>query len=122
MNAFHTIRAEMHEAAASVTHPHGQDGAAPMIKAPTRSRSQNAPGDDQPDTHIEPWMAQAFAGLVRAVETDEPFVLLSCFMNGRPAAVIAYIRDEGRRKYVMPLFMAVQPGMHFTPHEEDEPD
>ena len=69
-------------------------------------------------------MAIAFENLTHASETGEPFALLSCFMNGKPAVLIAATRNEGRSTHVLPLFMAVQPGMHFSEHgpEKDDPD
>jgi hypothetical protein len=120
MNALHSIAAEMQRTARAVTEPNTRASGKPIVQARgvRASTAALAQDDDEPVTHIQPWMAEAFAGLVRAADTDAPFALLSCFMNGRPAAVIAYVHDEGRRKHVLPLFMAVQSGMHFTPHED----
>ena len=36
-------------------------------------------------------MEAAFGNLVDAAEDDAPFALVSCFMNGEPAAMIAFL-------------------------------
>ncbi|MCP1839114.1 hypothetical protein ACVIHI_007972 [Bradyrhizobium sp. USDA 4524] len=86
-------------------------------RGPPGMPAQIARGHDgaAPDevSHIDPWMEVSFNALTRASETGEPFALISCFMNGQPAAVIAATHRQGSRTQVMPLFMAVQPWMNF---------
>ncbi len=115
MKAFHSVRAEMREACLGLTSPvPGRPGdPAQVIRAEEEA---------EPDTHIEPWMEVAFHCLTHASETGEPFALISCFMNGEPAVIIAAARSRGRRTEVTPLFMAVQPWMSFSEHPSDEGD
>jgi hypothetical protein len=115
MKAFQNIRTEMRDSAAMVTSP-AQAGAA----APARISRAGVRG--RPGSHIEPWMEIAFRGLTHASETGEPYALVSCFMNGRPAAVIAATHDDGERTHILPLFVACQPGMQIRPHPEDVDD
>jgi hypothetical protein len=115
MRAFQSTRAEMRETAIRLTHPaHGK------ASAPARvNRMMASDIEEEADSHIEPWMELAFKGLTHASETGEPFALVSCFMNGQPAALIAATHQRGDGTYILPLFMAVQPGMKFTPHLGD---
>jgi hypothetical protein len=121
---FLTIADEMVKAAHAVTLPSTEDAGSPIVRAHgvRASASRLFNEQDEPRTHIEPWMAEAFGALVRSAVTDAPFALMSCYMNGAPAAVIAYVQENGTHSHVLPLFMAVQPGMKFTPHEDDAPD
>lgn len=112
MIAFRDIKLEMRDACRAVTHP------ATMAGTPARVARGDF-GDEAPETHIEPWMAAAFAELVRAYDTNAPFALVSCFMNGKPATLIAYLSEDGNRRHVTPLFVAVQSGMVFTPHTDE---
>jgi len=117
MIALREIRSEMRENAVHLTNSH----AATKPDAPVRIVRSNERGmDEDADTHIEPWMEIAFRGLTHASETGEPYALISCFMNGKPAALIAATHREGARTHVLPLFMAVQPGMQFTPHADED--
>ncbi|WP_234686100.1 hypothetical protein [Bradyrhizobium monzae] len=90
-------------------------------RAPARVGRGREPWEREPgaDTNIEPWMELAFGGLTHASETGEPFALISCFMNGQPAAIIAATNTQGGRTHILPLFMAVQPWMKFTPHPDE---
>jgi hypothetical protein len=112
MKAFQSVRAEMREACSGITHPATRTASAP-------ARVVRPGPDPEAVTHIEPWMEAAFGGLTHASETGEPFMLVSCFMNGNPAVIIAATHQRGTHTHVLPLFMAVQPGMQFTPHEGD---
>jgi hypothetical protein len=114
MKAFHSIRSEMRATCSSLTDPARGEPAPPM------TRGGGGDDADSIDTHIEPWMEVAFKGLTHASETDEPYALISCFMNGKPAALIAATHQEGSRTHVLPLFLAVQPWMTFRGHPEDE--
>lgn len=120
MKAFASVRAEMRHAASTVTHPsHGE----PDTPIRIACAGQGDADDDGP-SYIEPWMAAAFRAVTHASETDEPFALLSCFMNGKPAVIIAGMHQQGGSTHVLPLFMAVQQGMRFSEHapEDDEPE
>lgn len=109
MRAFHDIRTEMRETCRSLTGPFEMGGLGTVARV---SRDASEDEHDLTD-HIEPWMAAAFEGLIHAGETDDPFALVPCFMNGKPAAVIAAIRTFGRKVHVTPLFLACQPWMTF---------
>lgn len=110
MQAFHDIRREMRDTCLSLTRS-GQ----PEIRPPIiRNRRDASEGGRELEDHIEPWMAAAFDGLIHASETEDPFALVPCFMNGKPAAVIALARQIGRKTHVMPLFLACQPWMRFS--------
>jgi hypothetical protein len=119
MIAARNIKADMRHACIGVTSPVPQAAERPAVVS--RRRGSGYEGE-QTDTHIEPWMEAAFYGLTHASETGEPFALISCFMNGEPAALIAATHREGNRTHVLPLFMAVQPGMQFTAHDDESGD
>jgi hypothetical protein len=116
MIAFRDIKAEARENALRLTSPAFTEAGSPARMA--RGKATD-PGDGE-DSHIEPWMEAAFAGLTHASETGEPFALLSCFMNGQPAALVAATHRQGSRTHVLPLFLAVQPWMKFSEHPEDQ--
>src|SRR4051812_4346256 len=99
MIAFHNIRTEMRESCVHLTNPATGKGDALRIRRISRRRVE-----EHDSTHIEPWMEVAFSGLTHASETGEPFALISCFMNGQPAALIAAMHREGHRTHVLPLF------------------
>lgn len=114
MRAFKSVRSEMRENAVSATHPYEGKG-----KRSTEQKRDTGADDDL--GHVEPWMATAFHGLLHARETGEPYGLISCFMNGQPAAVIGLAREVMGRTHVLPLFLAVTAGMKFSEHPP-EPD
>ena len=115
MIAFHDIKAEARETAAYVTHPARAEARPPAVVI----RGEQPPDDTEETSHIEPWMEVSFKALTHASETGEPFALISCFMNGAPAALIAATQRLGDRTHVLPLFMAVQPWMKFSPHLDE---
>jgi hypothetical protein len=112
MRAFQNVRSQMRENAIHLTSPNA-------VPARPPAQVSHEPDMDE-DTHIEPWMELAFKGLTHASETGEPYALVSCYMNGQPAALIAATHQRGDGTYVLPLFMAVQPGMKFTSHLGDD--
>ncbi|EJW11628.1 hypothetical protein A33M_2931 [Rhodovulum sp. PH10] len=113
MKAFRNIRDEMREAVILATSLNMPPGDAPMRQA----RPGGGHTGDEEGTNIAPWMAASFAELVRAYETDAPFALISCFVNGEPTATIALTKPEGDSLMVMPLFVAVTPSMVVTDHQ-----
>jgi hypothetical protein len=115
MKAFQSVRAEMRESCIELTHP-GAEEAEPSRHIARVGREEM----EEEDSHIDPWMEAAFYGLTHANETGESFALISCFMNGKPAAVIALTQNDGRRTHVMPLFLACQPWMNFASHAQHE--
>lgn len=117
MIAFRDIKAEMRDAIAAVTAPYG--GEPPPPKRITRGHA--APADDM-DSPIEPWMEAAFYGLIHAAQTDDPFALVPCLMNGEPAVIIAAMRQFGRKTHATPLFLACQAWMNFSAPTEDGED
>ncbi len=49
------------------------------------------------------------------------FVLFSCFVNDEPTAAICAVCEDGAgRMDIIPLFVAVTPGMKLTDHEGRE--
>jgi hypothetical protein len=118
MRAFHDIRTQMRETCADLTSISQKAACGPV----RRTKDEHLPELGSAETHIQPWMAAAFGSLVHSGQSEEPFVLLSCLMNGEPAALIAYARDNGRRTFFTPLFLAVQPWMKFAADPRDEPD
>jgi hypothetical protein len=108
MRAFHDIRAQMRENAVHLTNPTTEARAPAQI---SRSRVSGI-GEDS-DARIDPWMEEAFAALLTARETDEPFLLLPCSVNGEPTAAIVHVShmDNANRAHVTPLFVAMTPGM-----------
>jgi hypothetical protein len=123
MDKYRDLKAAMHCASAAVGHP-APDGTAtsPMVRTRPSARDRRATDDEASDTFIEPWMEVAFHALSHASETGEPFALISCLVNGKPAAIIAATRQRGNGMEVMPLFLAVQPGMTFRLHPDEPPD
>jgi hypothetical protein len=120
MQAFRNVRAEMRDTCLSLTRPGGGESRATVARV-ARSATDEGPSSED---HIEPWMEAAFEGLIHAAQTGDPFALVPCFMNGKPAAVIALARQAGRQTHVMPLFLACQPWMSFggEPGEGGEDD
>lgn len=112
MKAFQSIRAEMRENCVSMTRP-GATSKPPHVARRER-REQREQEDGHDGSPIEPWMEAYFEALTQASETGAPFTLVPCFMNGKPAVVIALARPQGRRIHVMPLFLACQPWMNFS--------
>lgn len=45
------------------------------------------------------------------------FALVSCFVNGEPAAAIAAVNRNGDDYTITPLFISVTPGMVLTDHD-----
>jgi hypothetical protein len=119
MKAFRDIKTEMCENSASLI-----EARIGRTEVPARIARGSA-GDDEGDSNIAQWMAASFHALTHASETGEPFALVSCFMNGQPAAIIALTRNDGRSTHIMPLFLAVDSSMNFSRHpdqasEDDE--
>jgi hypothetical protein len=79
-----------------------------------RSKRHANEDSEERHPHIDPWMEIAFEGLIHASETGDPFALVPCFMNGKPAVIIAAMRSFGRKVHVTPLFLACQPWMNFS--------
>ena len=50
------------------------------------------------------------------------FALLSCFVNGQPAAAIVAVNSDGADYALTPLFVSVTDAMHLTDHEGRTPD
>ena len=45
------------------------------------------------------------------------FALLSCFLDGQPAAAIVVVGRDGEDYTISPLFVALTPGMVLTDHD-----
>lgn len=121
MKAFHNVRSEMRETCIEVSQPPTQEPAR-LARVMRLRRGHIERDEGESGTHIDPWMEAAFHGLTHASETGEPFALVSCFMNGKPAAVIALARPVGSKIHVMPLFLACQPWMDFGGSPESSGD
>jgi hypothetical protein len=113
MKAYAELKAAMRAAGESLTSPELRGSGIPARVAAGESPC-DADREDERHPHIEDWMEEAFAALVQAGEEGAPFALVPCFMNGKPAAVIAAVRPQGRKLHVMPLFLACQPWMKFS--------
>lgn len=78
-------------------------------------------------TNIQPWHRTAFDALVCG--ESQGMALFSCFMNGEPTAAIVNITRCGEAEdassaddfRIIPMFVAVTPGMKLTNHENEEP-
>ena len=71
-------------------------------------------------TNIQPWHRTAFDALVGG--ESQGMALFSCFMNGEPTAAIVNITQHGEDDFrIIPMFVAVTPGMTLTNHENEEP-
>jgi hypothetical protein len=114
MIAFRDIRSEMRENAIRLTNPTTEARTPAQV---SRSRASEM-GEDL-GARIDPWMEEAFAALITARETDEPFLLLPCSVNGEPTAAIVHVShmDDANRTHVTPLFVAVTPGMVLIDHK-----
>jgi len=113
MKAFRSIRDEMRDTAAFISHPYDGSSAAPMRREPDEPDEEGLPAG------IEPWMESAFELVTHASELGAPIVLAPCLMNGEPAAVICFAEQRGGRTHVRPLFVACQESMVFTAQARD---
>ncbi len=102
MRAIQNIRTEMRENCLSLGRPATATQSAARITRTAHLRQQANDDSDEPHPHIDPWMEAAFEGLIHASETGDPFALVPCFMNGKPAAIIAAMRSFGRKLHVTP--------------------
>jgi hypothetical protein len=114
MEAYRSVRDEMRATCRLIT-----QHAAAGVQPPARIMRGGSPEDDDGETYIEPWMAVAFEAITHANETGEPFALISCLNNGKPAALIAATHRQGHRTHVLPLFVAVDGSMRFSAQPDD---
>jgi hypothetical protein len=49
--------------------------------------------------------------------SDRTIALFSCFVNGEPTAAICVVSYDGTNYNIMPLFVAVTPGMDLRDHD-----
>jgi hypothetical protein len=121
MKAFRDVRTEMRESCLDLARPATRKDHPARI---ARNKPHDREDSDEPHPHIDPWMEAAFESLIHASETGDPFALVPCFMNGKPAAIIAAVRTFGCKVHVTPLFLACQPWMQFSeaPDEGGEED
>ena len=70
-------------------------------------------------TNITPAHRQAFEALTGG-EYDH-FALLSCFVNGDPAAAIVAVTRDGDEFHLMPLFVSVTDAMRLADHDGVSP-
>jgi hypothetical protein len=66
-------------------------------------------------TNITPEHRAAFEAL--ASGDYDNFALFSCFVGGEPAAAIVAVNRDGEEYTIVPLFVAVTPGMVLTDHD-----
>jgi hypothetical protein len=66
-------------------------------------------------TNIKPSHRDTFEALTSG--RYDNFALLSCFVNGEPAAAIVAVTHEGEDFILTPLFVSVTPGMALTDHD-----
>lgn len=73
-------------------------------------------GECMDGTNIRPWHKTAFDALVSG--DSQGMALFSCFLNDEPTAAIVNITRDGADDYrIIPMFVAVTPGMKLTNHE-----
>lgn len=70
-------------------------------------------------TNITSKHRRAFEALTSG-EFDN-FALFSCFVNGEPTSAIVLIEHTAKDYTIIPLFIAVTPGMHLVDHDNAEP-
>jgi hypothetical protein len=70
-------------------------------------------------THITSAHREAFEALTSG-EYDN-FALLSCFVNGDPAAAIVAVNRDAAEYLLTPLFVSVTEAMHLADHDGASP-
>jgi hypothetical protein len=73
----------------------------------------------KPTTNITRTHKKVFTALTSGHYQN--FALVSCFVDGEPAAAIASIRQDDDYIYIQPLFVSVTPSMTLTNHDNEEP-
>jgi hypothetical protein len=73
----------------------------------------------KPTTNITRSHKKAFVALTSGHYHN--FALVSCFVNGEPAAAIAAIREDDGCICIQPLFVSITPAMILTNHDDEEP-
>jgi hypothetical protein len=116
MKAFRSIRDEMKDTAAFISHPYAGRARRPM------ERQREASEADEVPHGIEPWIEAAFEELIHAGRTGAPFVLAPCLMNDEPSTIIGFAYERGGRTHIRPLFLACQAWMMFTAQAEGNGD
>jgi hypothetical protein len=66
-------------------------------------------------TNITAEHRAAFEALVSGDYSN--FALFSCFIGGEPASAIVAVNRNGEEYTIVPLFVAVTPGMVLTDHD-----
>lgn len=114
MQAFRDIKTEMRQNCIDLTSPTPRGP-----RSPARIGGRGGSYDDDTEPGIDQWMEEAFAALITARETEEPFLLLPCSVNGEPTAAIVHVShmDNANRAHVTPLFVAMTPGMVLIDHK-----
>jgi hypothetical protein len=114
MRAFHDIRAQMRENAIRLTNPATEPRTPVQVSRPHATANR-----EDFDARIDSWMVEAFGALITARETNEPFFLLPCSVNGERTAAIVHVShmDDANRAHVTPLFVAMTPGMVLIDHK-----
>lgn len=69
------------------------------------------------ESNIQPGHRMIFNALTSGL-SDE-FALMSCFVNGKPTAMIVAARQTGERLEIMPLFVSLTEAMAITDHDGD---
>jgi len=71
-------------------------------------------------TNISAGQLAAFEALVSGHYSN--FALVSCFVNGEPAAAICAVHRDGDGYAIAPLFVSVTPSLELTDHDGRAPD
>lgn len=72
---------------------------------------------ERPGTNITPELRATFNALIGGEYTN--FALVSCFVNGEPAAAISTITQYGGEYIISPMFVSLTPGMTVTDHDDN---
>jgi hypothetical protein len=70
-----------------------------------------------PESNIQPGHRLIFNALTSGL-SDE-FALMSCFVNGKPTAMIVAAQQTNRGLEIMPLFVSLTEAMAITDHDGD---
>lgn len=68
---------------------------------------------DEKKTNISEWHKET----LQAIREASNIVLVSCFVNGEPAAAIATVNEDGDMVVVTPFFVSITPSMKIVDHD-----
>jgi hypothetical protein len=99
------------EAPAEAPAPSGSTRADSAVR---RAARRDEPIGPEPHSTLTAGHRMAFHWLR---SSDGEFGLVSCYVNGRPSALVVAAQAHGKRIEIMPLFVALTDGMRITDPE-----